>query len=82
MAAGGFSDYQITRRHIPDQPESIKSDIQLSVNVKDFASDSTSVRPTAPQSRLVKHIQINLSYKKTQSMLFLYRRNQMFSYPV
>jgi hypothetical protein len=55
MAAGGFSDYQITRRHIPDHLESIKSDIQLSVNVKDFASDRKSVRPTTPQSLLVKY---------------------------
>jgi len=42
MAAGGFSDYQITRRHVLDHPESIKPDIQLSVNAKDFASDRKS----------------------------------------
>ena len=61
MAAGGFFDYQIMRRH----PESIKPDIQLSANVKDFVSDRKSVRPTAPKSHFAKHFKINLSYKNS-----------------
>jgi hypothetical protein len=64
MVAGGFSDYQITRLHIPDHSESIKSDIQLSFNVKNFAIDRKSFRLTAPQSRLAKHFKVNVRYKK------------------